>query len=144
MAVRKRRANNWDQPSVWHTPVCAECTPPRQCTFFDDYQWICTGCGLVSPETGDAPVLDWSETQSVVKRSFHDPDKYVLTVIQKHKVNPDLTPIISELFYSIKHAAEKTKPRDRKNLPSYPYVLKRILLRIGQKQEADKVTQRES
>lgn len=115
-----------------------------ECKFFDDYQWICTRCGLVSPETGDHPVPDWSETQSVVKRSFHDPDKYVLTVIKKHKVNPDLTPIITKLFYSIVYAAEKTKPDNRKNLPSYPYVLRRILLRIGQRTEADKVTQRES
>lgn len=144
MAIRKKRSNNWDQGSQFHRPTCEECSPPQQCQFFDEFQWICTNCGLVSKETGDGHGVDWSETQSVVKRSFHDPDKYVLTVIKKHKVDARLTPVISDLFYSIKHAAEKTKPDDRKNLPSYPYVVRRILLRIGQKEEAAKVKPRES
>lgn len=141
MAIRKRRANNWDRPK--YVPTCAECEPTRECCFYDDYQWICTACGLVSKETGDDPQHpDYSETQTVVRRSHHQPCKYVITVIHKYNIDPRLTPEISKLFQSIQHAAEVTKPDDRKNLPSYNYVLRRILLRLGREDQAAKVKQR--
>ena len=83
---------------------------------------VCTDCGLcerlIIQEDTSYLDVDWSRI-SVTTKSQHVPERYMLDLMRKLKIDETLIPELTLRYKAVKFWSERNKPDGRKSLPNY-------------------------
>lgn len=108
-------------PIVEQQEYCPECTDSVMHEDIQNGQMVCYECGLTdrlmmstNPDYRDMEL----QQSSIIAKSQHKPAAYIKNIVRKYNIDSSIEPELLRMYNAVIFHSNRTKPKDRKSLPS--------------------------